>query len=297
MHKVGICGNGFVGVSVSTGFEMLIPDEVDVRVYDKYQETESLDSVVQNSDIIYICVPTPTDFSTQKCDTSIVEGCCKQINDLATTRKIIIIKSTVPPGTTDKMQQAFPNHTFMFIPEFLREKTFIEDTINQDRIIFGLADGVTKTQIKKVYYLYNDFVDEQAKLSCGAGTIYPTSAKVAETCKYVGNCFLATKVAFFNEIYQICQAAGIKYDDVKELVSLDKRIGNSHMDVPGPDGKFCFSGKCFPKDLNSLIFFAKSIGVDPLVLDSIWTKNTLLREPDWEDIPGATTTNLNFKKD
>ena len=106
--------------------------------------------------------------------------------------------------------------------------------------------------------------------------------KTAEMVKYFTNSFLATKVSFANEIKQICDTIGVKYEEVKNLSLLDKRIGDTHLTVPGPDGSMGFGGTCFPKDLNCLIYFALEKGVEPLILKSVWEKNLLIRDDkDW----------------
>jgi UDP-glucose 6-dehydrogenase len=113
------------------------------------------------------------------------------------------------------------------------------------------------------------------------------NALTAELVKYVGNCFLATKVSFANEIYQICSKLGVDYGGVINAAMLDKRLGKSHWKVPGPDGHFGFGLTCFPKDINALIALAESLGVDPKVMKAAWAKNLEVRpEKDWEQMKG-----------
>jgi nucleotide sugar dehydrogenase len=279
--RIGTIGTGFVGTAVSTGFETVLGDSVEIREYDKFKDTESLESVVNNSDILFICVPTPMNFETGKCDTSIVELVVRQINEIA-KGKWIVIKSTVPPGTTKKLSEQYPQQNFVFSPEFLTEKNFINDFLNQDRIILGYTNYSIDIECNNVvFYLFNAFSAAQKK----PGMIYETDSSVAEMTKYMGNAFLATKLSFCNEMYQICKVSGIEYDKVSELTSLDKRIGSSHMSVPGPDGKFGWSLSCLPKDINSLMCFARQHGIDPIFLESVWVKNLLVREDhDWEKL-------------
>jgi UDPglucose 6-dehydrogenase len=281
IHKVGICGYGFVGVATESGLQR-IPD-IEIRVYDKYKDTESLESVVDNSDVLFVAVPTPMNFETGECDVSIVEEVVDKIDALA-PGKSIVIKSTVPPGTTARLAKAHPRQNFVFNPEFLTEKNFVQDFIAQDRIILGSACYFPGFD-SEVFYLYKDFTKTQEK----PAVIKVTTSSVAEMVKYMGNCFLATKVSLCNEICEICQALNVDYREVSALVGLDTRIGPSHMKVPGHDGKHGFGGSCFPKDLNSLIFLAKECGVDPLVLESVWTKNLLVREErEWEKLAQVT---------
>ena len=278
-HKVGIVGTGFVGTAVSAGLEYVLREKVDIREYDKFKNTENLDSVVNNSDILFICVPTPTN-EDGSCNISIVQGVIKEISEIAEKKKAVVIKSTVPPKTTNNLQKKYNNLSFTMNPEFLTERNAFNDFINQDRIILGYS--TTDSVTLKVKKLYEEFTKSQPI----AGKIYETQDSIAEMLKYVTNCFLATKLSFFNEIYEICSATGVVYGDLIPLLNVDGRIGKSHLQVPGPDGQFGFSLSCFPKDINALIAFAKEVGVDPLMLESTWTKNLLVREDhDWEKLP------------
>ena len=277
-QSIGIIGAGFVGTACETGFQCV--KGLEIRIHDKYKPSESMCDVVENSNIVFVCVPTPTDFSTGKCDTSIVESVVEEINNIA-LGKSIVIKSTVPPGTTKKLADKYIDQNIVFNPEFLREKTFIQDFLEQDRIILGSTCSEVGYD-NEVRYLCQAFIKTQKN----PANVYVVDSSVAEMVKYMGNCMLASKVIFCNEMYEICKAAHIDYDMVSELVGYDKRIGFSHMNVPGSDGRHGFGGSCFSKDINGLICFAKSIGVDPLILETAWTKNLLVREEyEWEDLP------------
>lgn len=282
MHKVGVIGTGFVGTAVSTGFELL-GTNIEVREYDKYKPTESLYDVVNNSDILFLCLPTPMN-DDGSCNTSIVEEVCLDILNVAESRKSLVLKSTVPPGTTERISEDVlkGKHGIMFNPEFLTEKNAFKDFLEQDRIFLGPAKGCTDDDVVRVMDLYEDFSRKQKE----PAEIYEVdSAEIAEMIKYGTNCFLATKVIFFNELYEICEASDINFNHVVGMMLLDKRIGKSHSHVPGPDGNKGFGLSCFPKDLNALMAFAKEHDVDPMVLETVWTKNLLVRENyDWEDL-------------
>ncbi len=281
MHKVGVIGTGFVGSAVSVGLDNV----AEIREYDKYKTSESLYDVVNNSDILFVCVPTPMD-EDGWCDTSIVEAACVDIDKNAEERKVIVIKSTVPPGTTQEIDDLLNNrHTVLFNPEFLREKTFIQDFFDQDRIFIGKTKN-TGSDLIKVLNMYSDF----AKTQVEPAVIREMKSEEAEMVKYVTNCFLATKVTFFNEMYDVCKALEIDFEKVKKAALMDERIGSSHTDVPGADGLRGFGGKCFPKDMQALIAIAQNEEVDVMLLESVWAKNSLIREKaDWYDIKGATT--------
>jgi UDPglucose 6-dehydrogenase len=195
----------------------------------------------------------------------------------------------VPPDTCSSLQQEFPNVDIVFNPEFLTEANAETDFIDQDRIVIG--HGPDNEAALTVVQLYNSL------FSC---PIYLTDWTTAEMVKYTANCFLATKVSFANEIKQITDSLELNYDEVIRLATLDKRLGNSHWQVPGPmvasdgSGRYLpgFSGSCFIKDINALINVAKSSGVSPTVLQAAWHKNVEVRpERDWEALVGRAISN------
>jgi UDPglucose 6-dehydrogenase len=189
--------------------------------------------------------------------------------------KVIIIKSTVPPGTTSKWNKKFSNLTIVFNPEFLTEANAVKDYENQNRIILGGPRKGT-TPLKPVF----SKVFPKAK-------IIKTDSTHAEMVKYTINCFLATKVSFANEIYQICNGLDIDYDKVIEYAVYDDRLGYSHWAVPGPDGDFGYGGHCFPKDVKALIQVSLKMGLLSKILVATDEKNNQVRtNRDWEGMTG-----------
>ncbi len=294
MSRIGIIGVGYVGRAVYFGFKGKVEN---IYCYDtnpkamefagfKGGECSSISLLANGSDFIFVCVPTPTDLATGKIDTSIVEIVVEEIVT-ANPKANIIIKSTVVPGTIDKLLQRFPGSHIVFNPEFLTEKNYITDFINQDHIIIGGKQEVCHL-VKEFYYQYF------AKHSMNLVSIKTVDAKTAEMLKYVTNCMLAAKVGLCNEFKRICDAAGIKWQEIVSLLKEDDRIGPTHLDVPGPDGQPGFGGKCFPKDLLALVGFAKDLGVDPKVLETIWDENVKYRkDADWLKIEGAVVEKKN----
>ena len=117
--------------------------------------------------------------------------------------------------------------------------------------------------------------------------VIKTNYQTAELIKYMNNCFFATKVSFLNEMYQIAEKCGANWEEAVEGFVRDGRIGHSHMNVPGPDGKFGFGGSCFPKDIQAMINFADSLGISSDVLRGAWKKNLEVRpEEDWKKLKG-----------
>ena len=275
--KIGIGGQGYVGTAVKEVFSK----HYDVETYDLDKDKCSVDyleDLVELTNIIFVCVPTPMK-KDSRCDTSIVEAIVKDINDMVVSRnvsdRIVAIKSTIPPGTTERLNKECHNISVIFNPEFLTEANFIDDFKNQNRIIIG---GVrpASTKLRQIYSLVFPNVK-----------IVKTGSTTAEMVKYFTNTFLATKVSFANEMKMICDELNIDYDKVVEYSTYDERLGKSHWAVPGPDGKLGFGGSCFPKDLNALISTAIDLKIFPKVLLSTWETNLKVRpEKDWEELKG-----------
>lgn len=276
--KIGVVGAGIVGNAFYEGMKHAFQ----VVRFDKFQlEKSDVDNIQSLLDIvdgpIFVCVPTPMN-DDGSCSTSIVEEVCQDINELCNrSKRTVVVKSTVVPGTCKKIQEKYLQLSVVFNPEFLVESNPVECFKNQNRIIIGSDDQEAIKDISKIYSIaYPNVVQKFCDLTS------------AELVKYVGNCFLSVKVSFANEIFEICKNLNIDYNNVVEMAKLDQRLGNSHWSVPGPDGKMGYGGKCFPKDINALINKAKELGVDPIILEASWKKNCLTRpEKDWEKISGV----------
>lgn len=285
MKSIGIIGQGFVGSAVYAGMQ----NAFDITAYDIAFGIRSttvnfspvdIDTgykhVLDNTDgPIFICLPTPMR-EDGSCSTELVESAISKLHSLAETDgRVIVIKSTVLPGTTERINKAMPKFHVCFNPEFLRETSALEDFKNQDRIIVGGPREGTNV-LKSMYE--TAFPDVP---------VTKTSATIAELVKYTTNIFLAAKVSVANEISQVCESLGEDYDKVVEYASKDKRLGSSHWAVPGPDGKKGFGGSCFPKDLNAFIQLAEELGVPCDTLKGVWETNLKVRpEKDWERLKG-----------
>jgi len=273
--KIGIVGRGFVGNAVYEGLKNFY--DVNVFDLDENKSNCKIEDLVLKSNIIFQCLPTPMKKSGE-CDLSIVEKSLKNIDSLALQLKndpIIIIKSTVPPGTCERLNNSLKNINIVFNPEFLTEANSINDFKNQTRIILGGPRPYT-TQVKIMF-----------KRAFPNIPIIKTGYKTAEMVKYFINNFLATKISFANEMYEICESLDIDYDKVTEYALYDQRIGKSHLAVPGHDGDKGFGGHCFPKDLNAMIFLMTQNSIESIILKATKEKNDKVRKNrDWERMPG-----------
>lgn len=308
--KVGIIGQGFVGNAIKNKFRQ----HFEVTAYDKlwsraigytpryedppfekgngindyyFEEGSNSEIVVKISDIIFVCLPTPMFMDTGECDTSIVDGVVRELNQYAKQegkRRIVIIKSTVPPGTTKRLNAECDYIDVCFSPEFLTEANAVEDFNNQNRIVIGADFDASK-------------VREMFEVCFPSAAYYEMTTTESEMVKYTANLFLATKVSFFNDIYDVCQELEIDYDKVAGVAATDKRIGASHYQVPGPDGDRGFGGHCFPKDTAAIIYIAEKNNIDVPTIRGMWETNRNVRKnKDWERMDGRAVTKSKLKE-
>ncbi len=258
---IGIVGNGFVGNAVYQNLR----DKVECKVYDvdKNRSLNTIGEVIEQ-DFIFVCLPTPMRMDGS-CDLSILDRFFKVLPD--NLKGIFVIKSTVPIGTTKKYTE---RHNVIHNPEFLTARNAVEDYAKAERNIVG-GDS----------YLCGEFVQFFAKHFSHIPSIIVESDE-SEAIKYFSNTFLAYKVAYFNKIYDLCSKLGMDYDNVREGIIADSRIGKSHTKVPGIDNDRGFGGTCFPKDLNSLIVQLESNNINADMFREIWKYNEQIRKViDW----------------
>lgn len=273
--KIGIVGGGFVGSATA----LLKCASVDTITYDLSPERcdppgVNLSDLV-SCDIVFVCVPTPS-YSTGECNTSIVERAIYDLKQVGV--KNIVLRSTVPPGTSERLD-------VHFMPEFLTEANWRQDFYNCAVWIFGTKDASVQSIMTSLI---------ENAYACGkiaSNRVMFVPSKEAEMIKYVRNNFLATKIAFFNEMSEISKALGADYELVRAGVCLDTRIGSSHTQVPGYDGHFGFGGTCLPKDTNALVHFAEKAGVNSYVVCAVVQRNSIRDRPerDWESDARAFT--------
>tara|TARA_Y100001968_G_scaffold331021_1_gene384460 strand:+ start:506 stop:1351 length:846 start_codon:yes stop_codon:yes gene_type:complete len=281
MKRIGIIGRGFVGSAVEFGFSAQTGCSAAVKIYDKDPKLSlhTLDETVNDSDFIFVSVPTPSN-ENGSINLDILRNVLSSINNINKTDNIVLIRSTIVPGTTRIFEKEFSNLNLVFNPEFLTERSAKYDFINQSRFILGGE----KINTEKVAALF--------KWRFGYSIpIIETSFETAELIKYMNNCFFATKVSFLNEMKLINDQVGANWDVAVEGFLRDGRIGHSHLSVPGPDGKLGFGGRCFPKDIQAIINFAKNLNITLSTLEGAWKTNLSVRpEKDWEKLKGRSVT-------
>lgn len=259
--KMGIVGHGFVGKATDFGFNKNITK----LIIDPKYNNSIRDLVVFKPEIIFVCVPTPM-LSNGFQDSSIVTEVISEITDLI-PETLIVIKSTITPNVIEKLKNLSSN--IVYNPEFLREKHANYDFENTKILILGGE----KEDCKKVASIYKNHS------ICKSNKFHFVDVVTASLVKYSINTFLATKVVYFNELFNLYSKLNVNdsWQQVIELISSDERIGKSHMNVPGHDGKKGFGGACFPKDSTALLKYAENLQVDLDVLKSAIKVNNKIR--------------------
>jgi UDPglucose 6-dehydrogenase len=240
----------------------------------------TLEETINQSDFIFISVPTPMKSVTGgKIDLNIMDSVFEEISAINTRKdNIFIVKSTVIPGTVERYVEMYPDMNIIFSPEFLTERAARLDFINTARIVLGGEKDLL------------DRAEGLFRVRFPHTRILKTDLSTAQFIKYMANCFFSVKLSFMNEMLQAAEAADIDWKDAVEGFITDGRIGNSHIDIPGHDGSRGFGGKCFPKDLNAFIGFFEELGIDPAVMKASWKKNLEVRKNhDWAEIEGAVS--------
>jgi len=284
-NRIGIIGKGFVGSAVAHGFSDQTGYSAEIRIFDKdpIRSENSLEETVNQSDFIFLSVPTPAS-NTGEIDLSFVEEALSKIDKInKSDSNIVLLRSTVTPGTSLMLQKKFSNLRIVFNPEFLTERSALFDFINQSRIILGGDSKYTK-KVKDLYrHRFGDYLP-----------VIETNYETAELIKYMNNLFFATKVSFLNEMKLVADKTNVDWDKAMEGFVMDGRVGHSHLSVPGPDGKLGFGGSCFPKDIQAMINLGKSMGLDMHTISGAWKTNLQVRpEKDWETLEGRAVVKNN----
>ena len=259
--KIAIVGYGFVGKALKNALKK----NVDIFIVDPILGTCIKDLKQFNPKFIFVCLPTPmSDDGTQDC--SIVESVIEEIIEIK-LESIVVIKSTILPNFLNVFSSKIKN--LLCNPEFLREKYADSDFINSELILIG-GDKKLSNQLRDFYINHTNCISENFKL---------TDLESASLIKYTINTFLATKVIFFNQLFNIFNNSNTysSWDDFLNIISSDSRIGNSHMQVPGHDNRLGFGGPCFPKDCNALHAYSKDINQDFSLLAHVLYVNNNIR--------------------
>jgi len=258
MPKIGIIGLGYVGSAVheaytDKGFNTVIID-IDPKLSTGTYED------LKDCDAVFICVPSPAK-ENGECDTSILNSVLYLLKDY---KNVIISKTTAPPKFYERMQEVYLNLTH--VPEFLTAADARRDFLNSQHAIIGGTVLAYQREAERILRAVQPLKQ-----------VVFASIGEAALAKYIINSFLANKVVFMNEMAELANAHGYNWNAIIPLLLTDRRLGESHLRVPGPDGFYGFGGHCFPKDTNALIKYANKLGIQLSVLKSAIKKNLLFR--------------------
>ena len=276
--KIGIVGFGFVGKALRNGLK----NNIDCIEIDPKLGTNLSDLKNHEPNIVFICLPTPmNDDGTQNINLvkKIIQDIDRFDKDL-----LIVVKSTILPKYVKEVSEIRNN--LVINPEFLREKFANEDFIKSDIVIFGGEE---------IYCMkLSNFYKNHTNCLCQDHVI--TDAMSASLIKYTINSFLALKVIFFNEIKSVFDNLSVEnnWSNFISTLSKDKRIGDSHMSVPGPDGRNGFGGPCFPKDVNALIKYSQEIGSELSLLKKANNINNAIRAKYNDETDREKEQNIKF---
>ena len=257
MKNIAIIGHGYVGKAVEYGFQT---QWVKQTLIDPALYGNSLSDLRGTRvDVAFVCVPTPMG-DDGSINSSIVEQTVRDLS--AITTGLIVIKSTVVPSVVAELSESNPQ--VIYNPEFLTEKNALDDFINPPMHVFGGEKGAT-AKLEEIYKEHS---------RCKPCQAYHMTAMEASFVKYGINSFLATKVLWMNQFQDLCDNWHAKYNVVANAIGSDARIGHSHMQVPGPDGRKGYGGACFPKDTKAFSHFAEG---QLTVLDAVIEENNIYR--------------------
>jgi len=262
--NLGIVGNGFVGSAVANGFDQNVKKFI---VDPKFNRNTISDLIVFDPKLVFVCVPTPPQKSHYDVDVQYVDDVLKDLNSY-NYKGVVVVKSTITPDHLTRFKKTY-KLSIVYNPEFLTEANSFEDFLNPSMQILG---GKWKDceAVEKAYVKHS---------SVKTVPTFKTDLITASLIKYTINSWLATKVTFFNELNTLFESSGTKvpWETFTEMISQDKRIGDTHMKVPGPDGEKGFGGHCFPKDTKALLYYAKLKKAELSILKKAIDKNDKIR--------------------
>ncbi|MBI4138599.1 UDP-glucose/GDP-mannose dehydrogenase family protein [Candidatus Uhrbacteria bacterium] len=264
MPRIAIMGTGMVGGALSRFFQV---QNIEAGLYDPPKGLDDV-SVLAAADVIFVAVPTPHYLDGSGFDDSFLRAA---VSAIPGSGKSIVLKSTMLPGTTDMLQNEFPQHRILFNPEFLTESKADHDMQYPTRQIVGFT-AASRGDAERVLKLLPRAPFE---------TIVP--AKTAELVKCMGNSFYALKVAFANQMYDLCAKLGVDYDEVKHCVTAEPWMGTHHWEVMHK-GYRGYGGKCLPKDTRSTIQLGEANGVELSLLKQAEAYNNELVKSQGLDI-------------
>jgi len=238
--RIGIVGYGVIGMATASIFP-------DITIYDPTKGFSDRQELV-GCDVVFVCLPTPTIQRRQ--DLSTLHQCLEELSPVLPEGQVVAIRSTVLPGTTGHLQRQYPHLVLAANPEFLRSHRAMDDARHPFRVVIGADDHRARHLLAEAY---------QHSLAEVHDRLVLTDTLTAELIKYAANCYLAMKISYFNEMYDICQALSADYETLRLALGLDPRIGPGEETMIDPYRRG-YDDECLPKDMDAFISFVTELG-------------------------------------
>lgn len=264
--NIGIIGIGFVGSAIQQSINLLNSHHT-LTLYDKYKNMGTLKDIL-NTDMVFLCLPTPYDKQTQTYDKSAIYEICEQLNDQY--HGLVILKSTVEPTTTESLARTYTQLELVHNPEFLTARTALQDFHHQTHIIIGKTSTCSNQLVQRLIDFYQTHYKQAQITQC-------TSTE-SEMVKINCNSFYAVKIQYFTELYLLCEKLNVNFNTVRDIMLKNKWIHPMHTHVPGHDGQLSYGGDCFPKDTSALLAFMQKHHIPCKVLQGTVQERNDLRE-------------------
>tara|TARA_R110000824_G_scaffold298214_1_gene486468 strand:- start:631 stop:1443 length:813 start_codon:yes stop_codon:yes gene_type:complete len=269
--NIGVIGLGFVGGAVRDYFESYGDTVYGYDIKSGLGINHEYTRIVKNCEIIFICLPTPRS-EDDSCDTSIVHDALRRLDFIAeglSKSPMVLIKSTLVPGTMRKLVEESSSIRVISNPEFLTERKAAEDYRNSKTVLIGSDYGEAEDLALRLFF----------RERWPAAHIYVVSSIEAELSKYLTNSYFSVKVSVANHIHALCEELGVDYANfIESAIGADPRIERTHWTVPGPDGKLGFGGSCFPKDLSGMIHLLEENNLPADVFKAAMEYNKKVRD-------------------
>ena len=257
--SIGIIGVGVVGSALKTFYKTT---DITVYTYDKFKDTEGTLEECLQADIIFLCLPTL--FNGKQYNKDEIYSVCNELSE-KNYLGLVVLKSTVEPGTTSDLAQRFSELCIVHNPEFLSADTAVKDFAKQSHIVVGGPMHLTSV-LARFYRMHFPL-----------SVITESTSVESESMKIFVNSFYAVKIQFFNELYLTCKNNGADFTKVKQMMLQNGWINPMHTDVPGKDGLLSYGGMCFPKDTSALLSYMKERKLPCSVLEATVSERNEMR--------------------
>lgn len=279
-QSINIIGYGYVGSAMG---HLCEKNDIEFNVYDiqkkegKFNYFNNIIDLVKcsenNSEINFYIIAVPTNSDSEgNCDISIVKSVLESLKNNVTKETYVIIKSTIVPGTSKELSEKYTNFDVIFCPEFLTQKNYLNDIYNAKFVLLGIPNKFNMTKYQKILNVIRTFYKHNTQID-----ILIRSYEECELFKYILNTYFGIKITFFNEIYDLCKKMNVDYQNLKELFSLDPRVGDYGITVPGDHGRG-YHGVCIPKEVRGMIKLQEKLGLSSELMSCIDKRNNDFRK-------------------